>query len=111
MRTLISTLVLLLLLGGAAIADQAESAPPAPRAVTSTVGDTGAPQLAAGDSDSAAFGTHLLNFIKVRVGLWLGLGLFGDSDEPSGPQLDDGKHTGRQLVVPLRDAGGAEKDV
>ena len=111
MKTLISTLVLLLLLGGAAIADQVEFAPSAPRVAASTVGDAGAPLATVAKAGSSSLGSHLLNFIRARVCLWLGLDLFDGPDEPSGPQLDDGRHTGRQLVVPLRDAGGDSKDI
>ncbi|MFH2056482.1 MAG: hypothetical protein ABIJ61_11025 [bacterium] len=100
MKTLICALVLLLLLGGVALADQV------------AIGTT--PDLAA-SSDSGApppgLGESLLTIIKVEVNVWLGIDLFGDSAETDGPQLDDGKHTGTQVVVPIERDGGFEDEV
>ncbi|MFH2056892.1 MAG: hypothetical protein ABIJ61_13120 [bacterium] len=100
MKTLICTLVLLLLLGGVALADPA--LPTAPVTIATT------PDLAA-DSDSGTplpgLGESLLTIIKVEVNVWLGIDLFGDSTETDGPQLDGGRGVGIQIKIPTRDDG------
>ncbi|MFH2056481.1 MAG: hypothetical protein ABIJ61_11020 [bacterium] len=106
MKTLICALVLLLPLGGVALAGQV--LPTAPMTIATTPdlaedSDAGAPPLGLGES--------LLTIIKVEVNVWLGIDLFGDSAETDGPQLDGGRGVGIQVAVPTRDSGSASADL
>lgn len=112
MKTLICTLVLLLLLGGVALADRVDSPRPTASVTTGTVLNKAAPPPAAERekvAPPATVGESLLTIIKVRIDFWFGINLFGDPAGPDSPQLDDGRHLNIKDYVPIRDSGFEEQ--
>jgi hypothetical protein len=111
MKALICTLVLLLMLSGVALAEQCGSAQSTTTSVTTL--NKAAPVVDKAATPLRGVGQTLITIIKVKISFWFGIDLFGDPDLPEGPQLDDGKSTGTGVkdIVPLKDAGGASKDI
>jgi hypothetical protein len=103
MKALIITMAVLVLFTGVASADQAAQ----------TINTAGSATLKQ-DTDDSAPGVieSALTVIKVRFNLTFLVDLFGDPEEPDGPQLDGGRGIGNGIkeFVPITDSGSAEVD-